>query len=99
MKRTVLLLAAIAGLLATDSAQAAKKSCTGSGATIVALAGKVSVISTGDHDSPTYYGCWLPTGRRFLRQGWHNVTVNVHGRAHLRVAEQLHHDARGDALR
>src|ERR1700754_2180740 len=82
MKRTVLLLAAIAGLLATDSAQAAKKSCTGSGATIVALAGKVSVISTGDHDSPTYYGCWIPTGRRFLlikNQGLETDTFEIVG--------------------
>ena len=65
MKRTLLLLAALVGLAATPSAHAAKRTCISGGAHTIKLEGKVSIVSLDAKESTTYYGCWVPSGKRF----------------------------------
>src|SRR4051812_28629884 len=71
MTRYILLAtAALAALAITPSAHAAKRSCTSGGAKTVVLEGNVSVVSVAPpkkSSRPTrVFGCWVPTGRRFL---------------------------------
>ena len=65
MKRTVVLLAVIAGLAATPSAHAAKRTCISGGAHTIMLEGKVSIVSLDTKEATTFYGCWVPSGKRF----------------------------------
>jgi hypothetical protein len=60
------LLVALTGLAVfASSAHAAKRGCTSGGAKTVLLEGKASVVSLDTKDATTFYGCWVPSGKRF----------------------------------
>src|SRR3954452_14268331 len=72
MTKTIAILAALTGLLFTSSAHAAKPSCTRGGANVLLKQGDISVVSLtpkqkgGDVPQDKVYGCWGPSGKRFL---------------------------------
>jgi hypothetical protein len=66
-----MLTSVVAGLAVASPAQAASKSCTREGATLLAASGRARVVSVKEkaQSSETrrdrIYGCWTTTGRRF----------------------------------
>jgi hypothetical protein len=67
MKRPLLALACLGAVLAVAApAQAAAPSCTRGKAKLLAAGGDVNVVSVRTRKETQVYGCWTPTGRRFV---------------------------------